>query len=411
MACSRRTPQWISVAVVVVTSVFMMVYISFSMLEFPPNILYQGEFNVSTKEPLILGCESPSLPRGSVHIVVASYKYNEQDAGIEFDGNNYLFDLRLSNADIFWYRRVQPQHVLRQVNGPCGMVLQERILLPNYGREGTAFIDHVLEVYDHPPKTLIFLHGHGAVGWHTSCESVFARSTYVYRDYARKSHATTSQSGTLHFTGNNSTVQNHMMTLTSSIHGTSDFDAFKWYGINVPTAPRVPPEVLAADEIGRAQQSPCWLFKQRWNQTLSRLPSPPFMSCCASFIVQGVRIRRFPRSFYQDLQSVLTDESQPDQGRECFEYVVYAWFGDEADQFTEQEMQTFYDEADGLVHGRNRSSTAVEPDHGIVNRMERCKASSVGAAESYEKKQKWKNQWRRFDGQQQPPGTKANFSL
>lgn len=343
-----------------------------------------------------LGCESPSLPIGSIHIVVASYLYNQMDAGIGFEKeHNYLWDLRLSNADIYWYRRVQPHQPLRrQLNGPCGMMLQERLLLPNYGREGASFVDHVLEVYHNPPKSIIFLHGHAAVGWHTSCESVFSRSTYFYRQVVKESNHESRRRNILN--NHNKTVQNHMMTLTSSIYGTKDFDAFKWYGINETNAPNVPPEVVAADESGQVQQSPCWKLKQRWKNALAPFTNtmPSFMSCCASFILPGKRIQRFPRAFYQDLLSALMDESQPDQGRECFEYVAYQWFADEPEQFTREDIQQFYKNADGLIHGHNQ-------DQDVLNRMERCKASAKDTIESYTKKQKWKvqnNKWRRFDG-------------
>jgi hypothetical protein len=42
------------------------------------------------------------------------------------------------------------------------MTLFERLLLPNYGREDAAFINHMLEIYDQPsiPKSIVLLHGH-----------------------------------------------------------------------------------------------------------------------------------------------------------------------------------------------------------------------------------------------------------
>lgn len=143
----------------------------------------------SQETPHIIGagCESPSLPRGSVHIVVGGYKYKKPEAGIRFEANhNYLLNLGLTNANIFWYRRVHANEPLRQVQGPCGIQLQERLLLPNHGRDGAALFDHILEIYDKPPpKSIIFLHGHAAHAWHTSCESVFARTTCVSR-FSRK---------------------------------------------------------------------------------------------------------------------------------------------------------------------------------------------------------------------------------
>jgi hypothetical protein len=353
-----------------------------------------------------LGCESPSLPRGSIHIVVAGYKYNQDDAGIRFGPDNYLFDLRLTNADIYWYRRVQPQQPLAPpMQGPCGMTLFERLLLPNYGREGAAFINHVLEIYDQPsiPKSIVFLHGHAAASRHTSCDAVFSRSTLVYRDLANKRGSLWNNSTHNHFS-----VQNHMMTLTSSIHGTKHFRPFTWYGMDEPNAPRVlPEEVLMADSIGELQKTPCWLFQQRWKHIINVTLSPlrQFQSsCCASFLLPGHRIRRFPRAFYQDWLSVLTDESQPDQGRECFEYVVYTWFGDEQELLTSEHIiDDFYKAANGLIYYANEhNETHVNGrtfvDSTVVNRMTRCKAASQETIEQFEKKQKWNNQWKRFHG-------------
>ena len=57
-------------------------------------------------------CEEPSLPKGEVHVVIGGYK--EVEAGLAFDDvKNYLWDLELTNADVFWYRRVQSEIPLR----------------------------------------------------------------------------------------------------------------------------------------------------------------------------------------------------------------------------------------------------------------------------------------------------------
>jgi len=79
---------------------------------------------------------------------------------------------------------------------------------------------------------------------------------------------------------------------------------------------------------------------------------------CASFLLPGHRIRHFPRAFYQDWLSVLTDESQPDQGRECFEHVVYTWFGDEEHLlFTTEQIDDFYKAANGLIYANEHNET------------------------------------------------------
>lgn len=336
-----------------------------------------------------------------MHIVVAGYKYNQDDAGLQFGHDNYLFDLRLTNAEIYWYRRVHPRQPLAPpIPGPCGMTLQERLLLPNYGREGAAFVNHVLEIYhDSLPNSIVFLHGHAAAGRHTSCDAVFSRSTLVYRDLAKGSILKDSKY--------NHSVQNHIMTLTSSIYGTRDFHPFTWYGMDGPNASRVPTEVLLANSIGEIQKTPCWLFQQRWMHILpERSPSRQFNSCCASFVLPGKRIRRFPRAFYQDWLSVLTNTAQPDQGRECFEYVVYTWFGDEQGQLTSVEIDNFYKAANALIHDDEHHQNGSLVDSTVVHRMARCKTASQETIHAYAKKQKWKNQWKRFDGGQLQHGAK-----
>ena len=149
---------------------------------------------------------------------------------------------------------------------------------------------------------------------------------------------------------------------------------------------------LIEDGASNQAESPCTLFKERWKEimrTSPRRPSPQFdtrpdASCCASFIVPGERIRRYPRVFYEDLQSVLMDEAYPDMGWECFEYIIYDLLGDEDEQFTTEQVKTFYDEADGLVHGRARSATQVEPDRDVLMRMNRCKLRSLDTDEPLE---------------------------
>jgi len=131
LRCPWSLPRFKTANIIVVICVAMIIWVFYLVARFSANMMIsQGE---SVKKPLNL-CETPSLPRGSVHIVVGTYKYNDPEEGIGFDHDNYLFDLGLTNADIFWYRRVEPEEPLREMEGPCGMRLHERLLLPNYGR-------------------------------------------------------------------------------------------------------------------------------------------------------------------------------------------------------------------------------------------------------------------------------------
>ena len=119
-------------------------------------------------------CETPTLPRKSFHIVVAGYS-----ARTCF--RHYLWDLGLSNADVFIYRRVQIEEPAKSWQGPCGVRAQEVILGPNHGRDAAAFYDYVLNVYANPPAAFLFLHGHGGVGAinHITCECDEALDMYA----------------------------------------------------------------------------------------------------------------------------------------------------------------------------------------------------------------------------------------
>ena len=66
---------------------------------------------------------------------------------------------------------------LRTWSNGCGMRAEERLLLLNHGRDAAAFYDYAAWRYDAPPQAVAFLHGHGALAWHTSCETVFTRVT------------------------------------------------------------------------------------------------------------------------------------------------------------------------------------------------------------------------------------------
>ena len=129
-------------------------------------------------------CLEPSLPSGQLHIIVAGYQETTC-------WSHWLFDLGLTNAEVkgllrgpchvpagsqqscgpgrisagglhicnepdlanalnaactfhllqaFVYRRVQSSHPSRMWRGPCSVVVHERLLLPNLGREGAVFM-------------------------------------------------------------------------------------------------------------------------------------------------------------------------------------------------------------------------------------------------------------------------------
>lgn len=355
-----------------------------------------AQVKASTNIPY--NCETPSLPRGSVHIVVGAYLHKKREGNTAFSDNNYLFEgIGLTNADIYWYRRLAPEVPLQPtLNGPCGVRLHERLLLPNQGRDGAALLDHILEIYDKPPLFLVFLHGHVALGRDTSCESVMVRPAYVYRAWTNHHQQDLLLLLLQHENKTKSTmmtlVRDHMMTLTSSEEGTRNFDYKEWEGKGSSD------KNMTRFENRRlsSKTTPCSLFKEKWKNTLAPfLPrNTPFQSCCASFVLPGSRIQRYPKALYEDLQRVQTFQGYPDSStsRECFEFIIYQLLGDRDGQFLDQDYQQMYNEADGLLHGRHSDGI-------IVNRVEQCKRATH--LNSWQKGQrvrhrKWRNSLRKI---------------
>ena len=99
----------------------------------------------------------------------------------------YLWNLGLTNAHVFVYRRVSPEVPLKQWRGPCGVLVQEKLVLPNHGRELAAFHSCIVEHYDQPPRSVMFLHGHGPHAYHTDCQTILGRVRLYYRGLASPS--------------------------------------------------------------------------------------------------------------------------------------------------------------------------------------------------------------------------------
>ena len=339
-------------------------------------------------------CESPSLPPGKgMHLVVGGYRNSEP--GFEMN-NNYLSDTGLTNAEVFWYRRINPDvPEAKDQKLPCGITMHERFLTPNRGRDGAAFYDHIIQVYDDPPAAIAFLHGHGAHAWHTSCDAVFGRTVYYYRDLVSSLQETRGDKkisfSPFETNATEKRVSNHMMTLTSSSKGTKNY-VHKWFGqsawkvqlqvdtpeLPISSAPLHVPSHFSPGFYANTNK-PCRDLLNRWKDVIPKYSrKDPYMStsCCASFILPGYRIRRYPRALYEDLFGVLTDEENNDLdiGRFCFEYIVFDLFHDEG-SFAFQEVSKFYDEADALIHGKKGQSDRTEPDESVVNRLDNCLAS------------------------------------
>mmetsp|Transcript_37020 Transcript_37020/g.45263 ORF Transcript_37020/g.45263 Transcript_37020/m.45263 type:complete len:452 (-) Transcript_37020:213-1568(-) len=338
-------------------------------------------------------CESPSLPASKgMHIIVGGYRRDEPGFGMKL---NYLSDIGVTNADVYWYRRINPEvPEAEDQKLPCGITMHERFLSPNRGRDGAAFYDHILRVYDDPPEAVVFLHGHGAKSWHTSCDAIFGRMIYYYRDAAASLEEAKKAGGSNASSPSIATekrVSNHIMTLTSSSRGTKHYQ-HKWFGqsawkvqlqIDTPEIPISSPPLYFPSYLSPVYYSstnkPCRDLLNRWRHIIpSHSRRNPYMStsCCASFILPGRRIRRFPRKLYEELLGILTDEANDDLGvgRFCFEYIVFDLFHDDG-LFEFRDVIKFYDEADALIHGKKRHSERIEPDESVKNRLGNCVAS------------------------------------
>ncbi len=261
-------------------------------------------------------CETPTLPTGAFHIVIAGY-------AAKTCFKHYIWGLGLSNAEVFVYRREDLHVPARTWHGPCGVVVTEVILAPNQGRDAAAFYDYALRVYRSPPKAVLFLHGHGPNGYHTSCQSVFSRSHMFYQSLA----------GT-NYTG----FSDHMVTLTS--REDRGKDVTDWLGGRRLLQEADPKQV-------------CEKVLEDWNVSVSRELSWSgdfFASCCANFIMPGERLLLHPEGLYFSLRAVTLNQTLDDEqtGRECFEFLIWPLFREPP--LTEQ-MLAYYDLSQAVADG------------------------------------------------------------
>ena len=217
--------------------------------------------------PTALGtCIAPSAARGQAHVVIAGW-----DRATCFD---YIYTLGLTNARVFTYRRVEEERPARSWAGPCGISVEERILLPNAGREASAFYDYATEFYDAPPDMLVFLHGHGPFdSWHTNSTAVASRIVAYYKAVVTMAE-----------------ISNHMVTLTANPKtGETLLDTPFNFG-----------RKLLFPKYGQAVDTECYAILDRHNATAL---TGGQLSCCAMFILPGQRIRLQPRELYRDLKA------------------------------------------------------------------------------------------------------------
>ncbi|EJK69524.1 hypothetical protein THAOC_09210 [Thalassiosira oceanica] len=327
---------------------------------------------------------SATVPKYDV--IVGGYRYMEDDRQIPLDENHYIWNLNLPNSTIYWYRRVKAEIEPARMSYPgkvqlldtpgkpeCiesgKMRLEERVLPANRGRDAAALIDHILQIYDDGnsssfPDYLLFLHGHVAHGYHTSCEAVFARTATQYK-YAQK-HKANNRRGIMD--KQVEIIANHMTTLTSN-RGT--VRGYKFQMKSLPNRTRVAntniqalddssfPNPVAGfavsevDEYSLNNTMTCTDFYDKWNGLVNerdRYTRKQWRSCCASAIIPADRIHRFPKEYWEDLMKVHMRPTDKDKyrGRFCFEHIFYLMLGDdipESDKgYYDAVLEEFYEE-------------------------------------------------------------------
>jgi hypothetical protein len=276
-------------------------------------------------------CEMPSLPKNSLHIVIAGYKHREVS-----EDYSYLFSL--SNTEIFHYRRQFATMPLVSYPEICGVVVNERLMLPNIGREAAAFFDYAYEHYDNPPKVIAFLHGHAAISWHTTCNGVYSRLLQSYRDLI---------SDEFPF---------RMFTLAGNrkqnIYSPNPFPGRLRRRLQLE-----PEDQLLVDK--------CGAVFEKYNKTILQVPGQ-FGSCCATFILPGDRLHWYPKDFYLTMRNYhLLTTNEDMAGRYCFEFIIYPMY---CDALIEETDRIWYQKA------LNLSLTLSTKYH---SRLERCYANQA----------------------------------
>lgn len=237
-------------------------------------------------------CISPAVGTNRFHVVIASWK--------NATCFEWVYDLGLSNARVFVYRRVGTLPP-RTWDGPCNVTVEERLLIPNHGRDGAAFYDYAAEFSTNPPSAVVFVHGHGPfMSWHSTNISVASRVVAYYKDVAQRS----------------TSVPERMVTLTAdAVTGQTNLDSWHNYGRR---------RLFPSAHYTAIRDEYCY----RIFDTYGAIPiEGGFDSCCAQFILPGERLRMFPTAMYTALRDhLMTHHDDQYSGRACFEHAVYRIF-------------------------------------------------------------------------------------
>lgn len=241
-------------------------------------------------------CEIPALPKGTLHIVIAGYQHREI-------APDYSYLYGLTNTEIFHYRRQFATLPVQDTRESCGVEVKDKLLLPNRGREAAAFFDYAYSQYFNPPELVAFLHGHVAISWHTTCNSVYSRILLAYRDTLKGNHL------------------NRMITLSGN-HKQNLYSADPF--------PKLDPKHLRRLQLEPEDQTivdGCHAIFTKYNTSAKSAHSDHFYSCCATFIIPGNRLHWYPKELYLEMRNYhLTTANQDMVGRYCFELLVYEMF-------------------------------------------------------------------------------------
>lgn len=283
---------------------------------------------------LLNPCESPALPAGQFHIILVGHEEKTCFT-------HYLWEMGATNARVFVYRRVVSERPLKKWNGPCGMEIEERLLLPNYGKDLSAFHSYVVEHYQNPPLAVALIHAHGPHGYHNDCEGIVGRVRFSYRGLASPAGLTDAAE-----------FSTHMVTLTKV--GEEPFDG----GLNFLRGHQTNGVSDLSRKLHESGQLPedeqrvidsCMPIFDKWSVNTT---ADAFWSCCASFVLPWDRIRRYPKGFYREAyeHSVQDKWDHYWTSRHCWEYLIWKWY--EEPPLTPR-MRELYGNALNLARGLN----------------------------------------------------------
>jgi len=262
-------------------------------------------------------------------VVIGGYEFLTRDDVAK----HHAWDLNLPLATIVFYRRTRAEVKARAWRCASGMTAIERLMFPNYGRDASAFWDWAMFRYDAPPRAVAYLHGHGALAWHTSCETVFTRIKTYYDDMLRVHGDDDGGAYSRRIGGNNVTdvdaaddvgyAPESMVTL-SFARGRREtpFAPLEWNGgrRRLLTA-----RTNSDDSYDAVETAKCVDVLRSVNVTLK---PATVRSCCGTFIMPGRFIRGYALEVYKALYDSIMDQSMDDSisARACFEFIVYGMF-------------------------------------------------------------------------------------